>query len=117
MHDRQSETTGLTSTAGKRGLVLAVFLALVGALLVTAPPLQAQAACSGNAIVCENELPGSPASEWDIEGVGDTTHSGFRDPNQCERRIARSSSRSTPRRPPSRSRSIASATTKATVLG
>ncbi|HEY5842055.1 MAG TPA: DUF4082 domain-containing protein, partial [Mycobacterium sp.] len=77
MHDRQSKTTGLTLTAGKRGLVLAVFLALVGALLVATPPVQAQAACSGNAIVCENELPGTPASDWDVEGAGDPTIQGF----------------------------------------
>ena len=34
-------------------------------------PLQAHAACTGNAIVCENQLPGHPASVWDIDGAGD----------------------------------------------
>ena len=47
-------------------------------LLLVAPPITAQAAaCSGNAVVCENQLPGTPASEWDISGVGDTSIQGF----------------------------------------
>ncbi len=57
-------------------LPLLVFLALIGASLV-ALPKRAEAACSGNAVVCENELPGTPASEWDISGVGDPTIQGF----------------------------------------
>ena len=76
MH-RHSVTTGMTLSSGKRGLVLAVFLALVGGLLVVTPAQPAQAACSGNAIVCENQLPGTPESEWDIDGVGDTSIQGF----------------------------------------
>ena len=35
-----------------------------------APPL-------GNPIVCENQLPGNPASEWDISGAGDSSIQGF----------------------------------------
>jgi hypothetical protein len=30
-----------------------------------------------NAIVCENSKPGSPESEWDIDGVGDASIQGF----------------------------------------
>src|SRR5918995_3473381 len=30
-----------------------------------------------NAIVTENQLPGSPASEWDISGAGDSSIQGF----------------------------------------
>ena len=33
--------------------------------------------CAGNPIVCENQLPGNPASEWDICGAGDSTIQGF----------------------------------------
>ena len=33
---------------------------------------------NSNPIVCENQLPGDPASEWDIAGAGDQ-HSGLRD--------------------------------------
>lgn len=77
MHSRQPTTTSTSTTAGRRGLVLAVFLALVGAMLVVSPPVKAQAACTGNAVVCENQLPGTPESEWDIDGVGDTSIQGF----------------------------------------
>lgn len=45
-------------------------------LTVTAPPAEA-APCTGNAIVCENQKPGTPRSEWDIEGVGDESIQGF----------------------------------------
>jgi hypothetical protein len=36
-------------------------------------------ACAGapNPILCENALPGNPASEWDIAGSGDPTIQGF----------------------------------------
>ena len=61
---------------GHRGLAGLVFLALVAALLVSMPS-RAEAACTGNAIVCENELPGTPASEWDIDGAGDESIQGF----------------------------------------
>jgi hypothetical protein len=33
--------------------------------------------CTGNPIVCENQKPGNPSSEWDVAGVGDTTIEGF----------------------------------------
>jgi len=61
---------------GRRGVALLVFLALVAALLASLPS-RAAAACSGNAIVCENQLPGTPASEWDIDGAGDESIQGF----------------------------------------
>ena len=61
---------------GRRGLAGLVFLALVAALLVSMPS-RAEAACTGNAIVCENQLPGTPASEWDINGAGDSSIQGF----------------------------------------
>src|SRR4051812_4144785 len=31
----------------------------------------------GNAIVCENNLPGNPGNEWDVSGSGDPTLQGF----------------------------------------
>jgi N,N-dimethylformamidase beta subunit-like, C-terminal/Domain of unknown function (DUF4082)/Bacterial Ig-like domain/Bacterial Ig domain len=61
---------------GRRSLAAVVFLALVAALLVSIPS-RAAAVCSGNAIVCENELPGTPASEWDINNAGDSSIQGF----------------------------------------
>lgn len=52
-----------------------------GILLLLALPLlictQAQAACTLNAIACENQLVGNPPSEWDVTGAGDTTIQGF----------------------------------------
>ncbi|MCA0438448.1 MAG: DUF4082 domain-containing protein [Actinobacteria bacterium] len=56
---------------------------LTVALLVVAslgqPPTPATAVeCSGNATACENQLPGSPASEWDdFSGSGDPTIQGY----------------------------------------
>lgn len=76
MPSRLSATNSI-SGAGRKWLVLAIFLAVVGALLVAAPPQEAQAACTGNAIACENQLPGNPESEWDVAGVGDPTIQGF----------------------------------------
>lgn len=59
-----------------RFLSIAVGIMLLAGFL-TAQPLVARAACSGNAIVCENQLPGSPRSEWDIQGVGDESIQGY----------------------------------------
>ena len=51
-------------------------IALLWALWQTAyPPLAAQ--CGPNPIVCENSQTGSPSSEWDITGSGDSTLQGF----------------------------------------
>jgi len=61
-----------------RGVLPAILvLALLLSLLGVAQPARAVAACSGNAIVCENQLPGTPKSEWDIDKVGDPTIQGF----------------------------------------
>ena len=77
MPGRHTTALSTSAAAGRRSVVLAIFLSLVGALLVTLPPQQAHAACSGNAIKCENELPGTPQSEWDIDGIGDASIQGF----------------------------------------
>jgi hypothetical protein len=50
-----------------------VFLQLL-LLVVSARCLYAQAT---NAIVLENTLPGTPSSQWDISGAGDTSIQGF----------------------------------------
>ena len=57
-------------------LALATALGLIGSMLVLPVPT-ASAACSGNAVVCENQLPGTPQSVWDVDGVGDTSIQGF----------------------------------------
>src|SRR6266446_190729 len=50
--------------------------ALMWALVQTADPRLA-AQCGPNPIVCENSRTGSPSSEWDISGSGDSTLQGF----------------------------------------
>ncbi len=65
---------GLSMT--KRGLSGLLLLALSAVSLVV-PATPAQAACTGNDIVCENQKPGTPQSEWDIVGAGDSTIQGF----------------------------------------
>ena len=51
---------------------------LVGALLAIAPATPAQAACA-NPVACENQLPGTPQSVWDVTSPS-TTIQGFADP-------------------------------------
>jgi hypothetical protein len=36
--------------------------------------------CGSNPIVCENQLPGTPQAQWDIEGSGDPTIQGYATP-------------------------------------
>src|SRR5437870_2966738 len=58
-------------------LVVRVSILIVAWLLLGAvPAAHAQSSCS-NPIVCENALPGNPASEWDITGAGDSRLQGF----------------------------------------
>ena len=62
-----------------RLLTLPVTIILVaGALLAGLPPTQAAASC-GNPIACENQLPGTPQSVWDV-GSNDSYIQGFADP-------------------------------------
>ena len=76
MHSRRSAAAAITAGAGRRGVLFAVLLALVGAALVVAP-LPAQAACTGNAVVCENQKQGTSIDDWDLNGSGDSTIQGF----------------------------------------
>ena len=61
--------------------LLCLVAAAVGALLLSGHiTLRAQSGCTpplGNPIVCENQLAGAPASEWDISGSGDDSIQGF----------------------------------------
>src|ERR671926_1271790 len=62
-----------------RRTVVRLFGALCAAVALAAgnavrPTLEAQAI---NPIVTENSLPGSPQSEWDVQGAGDPTLQGF----------------------------------------
>jgi hypothetical protein len=57
----------------------AVLAAIFVAVQSPATRVRAQGACGPtvNAIVCENQNPGHPASDWDITGSGDSTIQGF----------------------------------------
>ena len=48
----------------------------LAALALLAPSIRGQS-CQSNPIVCENELAGSPSSEWDVSGSGDSSLQGF----------------------------------------
>src|SRR5215469_15435867 len=51
---------------------------LSAALLVAAAGPQAVlAACSGNTIVCENQIAGTPQTTWDISRSGDPSIQGY----------------------------------------
>ncbi|MEV7661216.1 DUF4082 domain-containing protein [Paenarthrobacter sp. NPDC089316] len=63
-----------------KGFLFPLVLAMVAALLpLSAPAAVAAGPCDPvvNAVVCENSKPGSPPSEWDIDGAGDSTIQGF----------------------------------------
>ena len=65
-----------------RSVVLVAVTALASALLVAVTSVSAVSAgdpcgANGNKISCENSKPGSPRSEWDIEGAGNTDIQGF----------------------------------------
>jgi hypothetical protein len=55
-------------------LVVALGATLAGSLL---DDFAANAQGCANAIVCENQLAGAPASEWDVSGAGDPQIQGF----------------------------------------
>jgi hypothetical protein len=76
----------MTSRPGRPGarrlaglLGLAPVLALCALLPVAAPALAEEDKCASapNPIVCENALPGTPPSEWQVEGVGSPAIQGY----------------------------------------
>jgi hypothetical protein len=59
---------------------LVTFLLLCGGAVALPSVARGEAvapACSGNAIVCENQLPGTPDSVWDVTDEGDKDIQGF----------------------------------------
>jgi hypothetical protein len=65
----------LRVSVGYTVAALVVLFAVLG--LDVASSAGGASACTSNPIVCENALPGSPASEWDVPGDGDPTIQGF----------------------------------------
>ena len=77
MSDRLPTTTSVPYSPRWAQIVTA--LAAVAWVVITGTPdsrLAAQA-CASNPIVCENNLAGAPASEWDVSFSGDPTIQGF----------------------------------------
>ena len=65
-----------------RGLVISAIVAVLIGLMsaVNAPPAKAAGPCGPpvtSVIACENSLPGDPASDWQVNGAGDSTIQGF----------------------------------------
>ena len=54
-------------------VLLGLFVALAASALAAGP---ASAAC-GNPVACENQLPGDPPSDWEVNGIGDTSIQGY----------------------------------------
>jgi hypothetical protein len=69
-----------TTRALLRGAAFAVVIIMMTSLEVRSGLGFQSPACSpptGNAIVCENQLTGDPASTWDVSGAGDPGIQGF----------------------------------------
>src|SRR5687768_9542995 len=71
-------------TRGRSRIRSVIVIVAMGAALLVAPALSgpAQAAddpCgpTGNKISCENSKPGSPKTEWEVQGSGDASIQGF----------------------------------------
>ena len=56
--------------------VVAAAACFAALLWLTAAPSRALAAC-GNPVACENQLPGDPPSDWQVNGIGDSTIQGY----------------------------------------
>ena len=67
-----------TRSCSTRLLALPLVVVLAGAMLSIMPAAPVQAACA-NPVVCENQLPGTPQSVWDVSDYS-TTIQGFADP-------------------------------------
>src|SRR6266704_6545012 len=64
----------------RRLSAVAIAALLACALTGAAPRLAAAQASCANPVACENALPGSPPSVWDVAKGQGTTISGFADP-------------------------------------
>ena len=68
-------------TPNRLALSIALVVTLTASMLLAfaVSPAAAAAGCgaAANPVVCENELPGTDAEVWDIEGAGDSSIQGF----------------------------------------
>ena len=60
-------------------LAAVLIAAFIASIQIPSGGVQAQGGCAPtvNPIVCENQKPGNPVSEWDITGAGDSSIQGF----------------------------------------
>jgi N,N-dimethylformamidase beta subunit-like protein/uncharacterized protein DUF4082/Big-like domain-containing protein/Calx-beta domain-containing protein/purple acid phosphatase-like protein len=84
MAKQSRRTSPETRTGSTRAFrTIGPLLALIGLSVASSGSLttaQSSDPCApplGNAIKCENLLPGNPASEWDVSGAGDPAIQGF----------------------------------------
>jgi Domain of unknown function (DUF4082)/Fibronectin type III domain/Bacterial Ig domain len=70
-------TSPIPDSLKLRVITLAVALAVSMLAFGALRAQSALAACTSNAIVCENQLPGDAPSDWQINGAGDSTIQGF----------------------------------------
>ena len=78
MQQRLVASAGRRLRARSRACLLVLTVALVPVVVAAKPAFAGP--CDGpvtNSIACENSLPGSPASQWDVVGSGDATIQGF----------------------------------------
>src|SRR5450755_4279712 len=79
-------STGIRRRAGRRAArllvaaVLAVAMCTLGTLTGAAPGADAARASCANPVACENQLPGTPKSQWSVTKAETGTIQGFADP-------------------------------------
>ena len=69
-----------TRKGGWRLLAVTVAVVLASVMSVTVVKVPAAHASCGNPVACENALPGTPKSQWDVAKGEGTTIQGFADP-------------------------------------
>ena len=74
---RYSRSRGQLARAGVTALLVGAIVLLGGAESASSGGL---GPCGSNPVVCENQLPGTPQAEWDVEGKGDATIQGYATP-------------------------------------
>ena len=77
---RRHLTSWLTATGRRARLVAVVGAALLALATVSGAVPRASGASCANPVACENLLPGSPQSAWDVTAGQGTTIQGFADP-------------------------------------
>ncbi|WP_051266589.1 DUF4082 domain-containing protein [Nakamurella lactea] len=67
----------MTRSAFVRPLSILTVAGMAFWLIIFVAPAAQAATCTGNAVYCENQLPGTPEDVWDVDGAGDDSIQGF----------------------------------------